>query len=286
MSGWGWVPVDAVLPQKSRVDFKNVGKNICYQLMYIDNGTFVPLGNPVIFYEDQTQRRLEPNDKETESVVLWRKYVLTMLWPPRWITSVGCRFELSDDANFNHSKMELLHEVSELPIGIQQVNTNPAKAYRYVRITKPEPEIYKINFQIAEMSFYTTTESGERQKLNGTVFSNIDYGEDYRKAFDDDFLTFVDVRLKRWIAMDFGKPQRVTYIEYCFRNDGNFIERGDHYELFYFDRGWQSLGSQIAETNRLIYDNVPKNALLWLRNHTKGKEERPFTYGDGKQVWW
>ena len=36
----------------------------------------------------------------------------------------------------------------------------------------------------------------------------------------------------------------------------------------------------------LEYDNVPDNALLLLRNLTKGKEERIFTYEDGKQVWW
>ncbi len=30
----------------------------------------------------------------------------------------------------------------------------------------------------------------------------------------------------------------------------------------------------------------PKGALLWLKNHTQGKEERIFTYEDGKQVWW
>jgi len=36
----------------------------------------------------------------------------------------------------------------------------------------------------------------------------------------------------------------------------------------------------------LQYDNVPENSLLLLRNHTKGREERIFTYENGKQVWW
>ena len=34
------------------------------------------------------------------------------------------------------------------------------------------------------------------------------------------------------------------------------------------------------------YDNVPGNALLLLRNHTKGKEERIFTYENDEQIWW
>jgi hypothetical protein len=32
--------------------------------------------------------------------------------------------------------------------------------------------------------------------------------------------------------------------------------------------------------------NMPTNALFWLRDLTKGKEERPFTYENGQQVWW
>ena len=28
------------------------------------------------------------------------------------------------------------------------------------------------------------------------------------------------------------------------------------------------------------------NALLWLRNHTRGEEERNFTYENGEQIWW
>ena len=36
----------------------------------------------------------------------------------------------------------------------------------------------------------------------------------------------------------------------------------------------------------LVYDNVPAGALLILHNHTKGKEERIFTYENGRQVWW
>lgn len=32
--------------------------------------------------------------------------------------------------------------------------------------------------------------------------------------------------------------------------------------------------------------NVPDHALLYLKDYTRGAEERPFTYVDGKQIWW
>lgn len=49
---------------------------------------------------------------------------------------------------------------------------------------------------------------------------------------------------------------------------------------------WKSLGVQVAKAQHLQYHNIPENALLLLRNHSRGVEERIFTYEDGKQIWW
>ena len=68
--------------------------------------------------------------------------------------------------------------------------------------------------------------------------------------------------------------------------DSNEICVDNEYELFYWNMKWISLGRKLAVDNKLHYDDVPKGALLWLKNHTQGKEERIFTYEDGKQVWW
>ena len=69
-------------------------------------------------------------------------------------------------------------------------------------------------------------------------------------------------------------------------HDSNEICVDNEYELFYWNMKWISLGRKLAVDNKLHYDDVPKGALLWLKNHTQGKEERIFTYEDGKQVWW
>lgn len=87
--------------------------------------------------------------------------------------------------------------------------------------------------------------------------------------------------------MDFGSPISLETILYVGRGDGNTIEIGDSYELFYWDKKtWKSLGKQTAEWITLTYSNAPTGALFWLRDLTKGKEERIFTYEKGKQVWW
>ena len=70
------------------------------------------------------------------------------------------------------------------------------------------------------------------------------------------------------------------------RNNFNVIEVGNKYELMYYNDRWVSLGIQTATNQYLEYDNAPTQALFLLRNLTQGKEERIFTYENGKQVWW
>lgn len=87
--------------------------------------------------------------------------------------------------------------------------------------------------------------------------------------------------------MDFGHPVCISEMIYLPRNDANGIYPGNEYELFYFDlNGWQSLGCKIATGYSIEFENIPSNAVYWLRNHTAGKEERIFTIQNGKQRFW
>ena len=84
-----------------------------------------------------------------------------------------------------------------------------------------------------------------------------------------------------------GGHYRLGSMLFVPHNDGNYIEAGDEYELFYHDGvgGWKSLGRQTALTDSLIYENVPGDAVLWLRDLTKGKEEQQFILDkDGEQL--
>ena len=70
-------------------------------------------------------------------------------------------------------------------------------------------------------------------------------------------------------------------------DDTNLIKLGDIYQLYYWDpKGWQLISQQVAHQKRLIFENVPVNALFWLKNTTRGIMERPFTYENGKQLFW
>lgn len=87
--------------------------------------------------------------------------------------------------------------------------------------------------------------------------------------------------------MDFGKPVNIGRFVFTGRGDGNSIDIGDWYELLYWmDGRWHSAGKRKAETVYLWYEDMPDGALYWLRNLSKGKEERIFSYENGEQVWW
>ena len=108
-------------------------------------------------------------------------------------------------------------------------------------------------------------------------------------AADGDVLTFMkfDENIYNlWLGTKFDRPQRIGSIAFCPRTDDNDISPGDIYELLYWDNDWISLGTRIAEDYSLIYSDVPSNALLLLRNHSRGREERPFTFENGRQIWW
>ena len=87
-------------------------------------------------------------------------------------------------------------------------------------------------------------------------------------------------------GLDLGKSYRVSKAIYTPRNDVSFIYKDNIYELFYWDKGcWNSLGRQTAVADSLVY-TVPQNALLYLKNHTTGNDERIFEYENGKQIFW
>lgn len=65
------------------------------------------------------------------------------------------------------------------------------------------------------------------------------------------------------------------------------LKKGRNYTLFYWNNKWVKAGSQKAEEDHLVFENIPLNALYWLVEEGDYKEERIFTINsEGKQIWW
>jgi hypothetical protein len=146
---------------------------------------------------------------------------------------------------------------------------------------------------IAEIEFWSS-EKGKMIKLHGKpIGNNGPYGYSIDKAMDGDWLSYFSRDTNEsqysYIGLDLGKNHKkfISKIRFCPRNDKNNITPDDVYELFYWDKRWISLGIQTAtDSGQITFKNAPTNALFWLHDITEGKEERIFTYMDGKQYFW
>ena len=143
---------------------------------------------------------------------------------------------------------------------------------------------------MAEVEFYSANSD---IPLKGKTIGNYTVSEFYPrngvdKLFDGDPLSFFHTNdTLSWGGLELEYPVTISKIRYLIRNDDNGIRRGHEYELFYMNEGnWQSLGKQIAmEDDRLLYKNIPIGALYWLRDYTRGREERIFEIKNDTVIW-
>lgn len=273
-TGDNWQPAAWACREDGIFIFRNIGASIVYLPTQLKEGEYLPLGNPFILKPDGEKQLLEPDMLKKRTVRLYRKYPLFTRWTNQWGNMIGGRFEGSNRKDFKQAKV--LGVIQSTPVFCNEMEVEEKEAFRYVRYLCPEA----CRTPMAEMEFWS-----DGQILKGEVT-----GEKATKletCFDGNTMTYPGCKeTKYWVGLDLSVPQKIEKIVYYPKNDDNFIRAGQVYELYYYNRKWISLGRQTASGAVLEYTEVPENALLLLKNHTEGSEERIFTYEDGKQVWW
>ena len=281
----GWVPVAWTRYRKGRTRFENVKSNIIFRLASWENKQLeFQTGALRIAGVNTGIQALGPKE-EKDTVCLLSKFEIydTEGFTRLMVNGV---FEASNDRSFIHP--DTLAVIEEAPVRLQNtVFMNPKKRYRYIRYQGPENS----HCDVAEILFFEN--KSDTNACAGTVIGtpNDDPAgnrNEYTKAFDGDPYTSFHYKNASggWVGLDFGRPVSISKITYVPRNRDNFIRKGDQYELYYLDKEWISMGVEVAEADSLVYGNVPSGSLLYLQNHTRGHDERIFTYENGKQVWW
>lgn len=270
-TGADWTPVAY---SRNGISFGAIGDSTVYLLAHYKAGKLIPITHPMIAISPGITKILNPDTTVMTTVTIYRKYPLVGKFIDRWAQMRGGRFEGSGSPSFDHRYT--IAEITTTPVYRNVYTVNTSKAYRYIRYVSPEGN----NFPITELELY----SGGH-KLNGAPFSSgIDTPE---RAFDGDrFKTLENATPGYSVGLDFGKIMKVDSIIMYPQNDDNFVIPGLCYELLYYDQGWISLGKTIPAGYSVTYRNVPSNALLLLRCHDGGHEERIFTWADGTQIWW
>ena len=275
----GWIPIDIALNNKGNVTFKNLEPNIIYQPLISNGVDYEIAGYPFIFSGD-TAHILKPDTTTMKNAVLKRKMSLVKnvaVFLYREI--IGAKIEGDTDISFK--RPDVLYQFNDT------LNTNyyeltppdTNKKYRYIRYVSPLNE----KMELGELSVFKDSLCQEKVPLKR--MNDIEPSWVLDHITDGNVLThFRSMDSTCFVAYDLGEMMNIKKIAFSPRNDDNYVWPGDQYELFYLDGiyGWKSLGGQIATERELNY-LVPDNALLWLRDLTKGREEQVFIYKNGKQ---
>jgi len=278
-----WVPVFWGRIENDKALFIKMGKDIVYLPVYYNQQGVKPAADPFILTKEGEIKQLTPDHSKTQTLILRRKYRPGNV-PEKGQLLVGGRFQVANKPDFSDSLT--VYVIKDIPeINYNSVNLDLKKPFLYFRFWSPQNSQ---GGQISEIEIYTN----DSTKLTGKVIGNkhCDAGWEAENAFDGDPLTSYQCVWgeQGWVGLDFGKPVSIAYFRYLPRNDDNFIKEGEEYELFYWENyQWNSLGKQTGTSKQYLeYTNAPLNALFWLRNLTKGHEERIFTYENGRQIWW
>ncbi|MBD5332172.1 MAG: transglutaminase domain-containing protein [Bacteroides sp.] len=271
-----WVAVDISIGDRKPV-FHNVAGGVVGWLGKDDNGELKPISHPFEISETTGEiRYIEPSG-EVQDIVAFSKY-------PMWNRNgdlvsrvVGGVIEGSDSSDFE--QCDTIFKITEFPkrrMNFRYIDETH-KAYRYYRYRGADSTYCNI----AELGLYRYRD--DERAISGRVFSTSESSDDkhtYMSVFDGDLDTSFDCLYPSggWSAIDMGIPVRIEKIMYAPRNRDNYVRAGDIYELFYFDDGrWISTGTVTARADS-VSAQVPKGTLYYLKNHTRGKDERIFEY--------
>ena len=283
----GWVPVGKYAWQNNQAVIENIEVGgLIYQPLRMNGNRWIPSGYPFLTDEEGRATSLIPDTIHTETVTLTRKHPLTQYWVDIMHDMDGVRIYGSNDKNFRNPTLLGEPVCDSLYRRKKHIAPQSKEAFRYLKISPPKGK----RLNISELVVY---ESGDEEKrvdckvvsaspaLGGVTDYSID------KAFDGENLSrYESAEADTDCIIELEHPARISRILYVSRNDDNYVTSGDTYELFYQDgeKGWKSLGIQTATQEQLIYKDVPRGALLWLHNHTKGVEEQVFRWVDGEQM--
>jgi hypothetical protein len=277
-----WHVVDWAPYNKDCITFENIQTDVVMRLSAWEDSQLIFLSDP--FSVDRLSNKItyySCNDS-VQDVKLYTKYRESEY---RKRMSGGV-FEASNTLDFREK--DILHFITVVPYRLNTVVnlTGNDKKYRYVRYRGPEES----HCNVAEIAFYETPE--DTIALQGKIIGTEgcyqqDGSHEYTNAFDGNTETSFDYKEPSggWTGLDLKEPKSIARIVYTPRNHDNFIKPGDTYELFYCDTVFKSLEVREKASDSLFYHNVPANTLLYLKNHSRGIQERIFTYEKGEQIW-
>lgn len=293
-----WGKIDK---RKHQVTFEKVPVNQLFFPTYMtEEGESICFGNPFMLRYDREREAIIPKEFEAISDSMIQMHLLRKYPSKRHLSEYrqtlrGACLYGAHNWNGPYDTLLVIKNVPE-PYWQEYCFENKHK-YRYYRFSPQD----HLPMDIAEFEFLGKKDTGhlfkvptklpvfskeminaETPEVMKVVGTPMKTGPFYSNFFDENPQTFT-----RWgyMGMDFKLPVCITRIRLLSRTALNMIESGHRYRLLYFkDGNWIEHQTLVSEYNYLDFDSVPAGTVYWLRNLDKGKEELPFFYEDGQQI--
>lgn len=280
-----WAPVCVTSREKGKATFNKMGRGVVYLPASINKiGELIPEGNPFILYPDGTCKDIVADIQHHQRLRAVRKYTLTVEQQDYCRQMENGEFHVANQSDFSDS---LLIGMAKGVTESKFYSFKPKYKgdYRYFRYMAPE----KSYGNVGEIELYG--KDGERLKPKRVYgYRWTVKGHEQPKLYDGDPLTSFTLQATKrgWCGVEFDEPVHLFEIRYIPRNDGNYICEGDTYQLYWWDKDrWQMIAEEQGNREGVLwFEKVPSQALFLLRDMTQGKQERIFTYENGKQIWW
>jgi hypothetical protein len=280
-NGPQWNILDFGRMKWGKACFKKMGRNMLYMALGYDGAGLVPISRPFLLHKDGRVEYVDiAENKEVVSMELRRKYYESYNVVDMRRRILGAEIQCANRPDFSDAVTLFTIDTTAIPYKIPLQEDKPYRYWRYLSADGTYGSI-------AELKFFDETGSS----IMGTpIACDSAKADAIASAFDDNLLSNFETEQPdgNWVGMDMKRAVRISAVSISPRSDDNDICPENEYELFCWDgKRWKSLGYRKPEGNTLYYDNLPCNCLLWLRNYTRGTNERPFIINQNREiVWW
>lgn len=275
----GFVPADLGANKGGKAVFRDIEPEVIYFPIAGDGGRYKPCGMPFMLMDNGEVHRFVPDEAALSRASLARKYPMNYHQTDRLASIKGMRVQVAESGSGPWRDVHAVNEAAKhnyykVPLAAGGVQA------RYIRLYQAGEG----SAGLAELVASDDSLGLHPRRLE--IYGDTDVKKEFANLADGDILT------TKWLAPGDGRlifrncdGRKIEHLFIVPHNDDNYVVPAQEYELLYYTAdGWKSLGRKMSEGFSIDYD-VPANAVMLLRNHTKGREEQVFVYRDGRQMY-
>ncbi|MBP5366170.1 MAG: hypothetical protein J6Y82_09660 [Bacteroidales bacterium] len=274
-----WSVVDYGTTDGVTANFTNIGRNVLYIVLSFDRRGLRTISNPFILHPDGSIEYILSDKEKLRNIIIRRKYYESANVVDKRRRILGAKIQCANLPDFSDAITLHTIETTSIPDKLALPTEYKRRYWRYFAAD----ETYG---SIAELAFFDS----DKQQLSGKpIACEWANSAAIKNAFDDGWLTNFETSEPNgnWVGMDMEHPINVSFVRIVPRSDDNDVCPGNEYELRYWDGDrWVSTGRKTANDNSLLFDSIPSGTLLWLKNYTRGWDERPFRIDSVGNIEW